>query len=105
MLDGIRTRDWLPRGYHARASPIRFGPLEDCIDDSPDRCEALDHIDCIDRLLRDLPDRTWLAIQLHYLEFIPLKAVGQRLGISEAGASLLCSRALKRIAKTAREGM
>jgi RNA polymerase sigma factor (sigma-70 family) len=105
MLDGLRSRDWLPRGYHAQSSPIRFGPLNDCIDLSPDQRQELEHVECIDRLLRDLPDRTWLAIQLHYLESIPLKAIGQRLGITEAGASLLCSRALKRIAKTAREAV
>jgi RNA polymerase sigma factor for flagellar operon FliA len=100
ILDGLRQRNPLPRIrrqaetlpwiIHLRDTPSPVAAFE----------EAVSLRNEIDALLLSLPDRIWFVLQLYYYEKFPMKQIGDYLGITEAGVSLICSRAVNRIRKS-----
>lgn len=98
MLEGMRTRCPLPKEFIYRDARPAIVRLQACADPVRAFSDRLATIDQADVLITPLPDRTWFALQLHYYEQHEMKQIGRRLGITEAGVSLMLSRAFKKIA-------
>lgn len=67
---------------------------------TPSRAASLrDEYARVERVLGGLPERHREAIRLAYLEELPHREIAARMGISEANARMLLSRALARLAR------
>lgn len=55
--------------------------------------------DLVRSAIGELPEREATAITLHYLQDIPLRAVGDHLGVTESRACQLCGQGIKRLRK------
>jgi RNA polymerase sigma factor FliA len=107
MLDGLRKSDVLTRTERARHDPAgpavrQLVPLHgdvECADDG-DAEQALVERGRIDELraaVARLPSRERSVVERHFVDGMRLKQIGAELGVTEARACQILSRALARL--------
>jgi RNA polymerase sigma factor (sigma-70 family) len=102
MLDGLRQRDWAPRGARRVAPPPQFHPLCSSLP-APAGNNRIEMRDALHKALRCLPRRDRLVLQLSFLEEMPLKQIGRCFGLSEAAISIIRRNAVNRAREVSRE--
>jgi RNA polymerase sigma factor for flagellar operon FliA len=107
MADELRKRDHLPRSARQAVSaglaedPGPPTPLSDeLVDELVDPTLALEHVETA-ALLRDaihaLPDRERFVMWLRLEDELPLREIGQLLGVTESRVSQIATKALERL--------
>jgi RNA polymerase sigma factor for flagellar operon FliA len=108
MLDGLRSEDLVSRSERSR---IRAGEcsasmteveLQDELTESrqeavDERLARLGEIAELRRLLPKLPEREQLVLQRHFFEELPLKVIGEQLGVTESRVCQIVSAAVSRL--------
>lgn len=95
MLDGLRARDWLPRGIRSAAAPApRILPFLECATQQRHADSLAMDRDWLGQIIAALPRRRRLLVQLHYFEELSLQQVAQCLGVTAACISQVHQRIL-----------
>jgi RNA polymerase sigma factor FliA len=108
MLDGLRSEDLVSRSERSR---IRAGEcsasmteveLQDEMTESQheavdERLARLGEIAELRRMLPKLSEREQLVLQRHFFEELPLKVIGEQLGVTESRVCQIVSAAVSRL--------
>jgi RNA polymerase sigma factor (sigma-70 family) len=99
ILDGLRERNWMPRGV--TRSPHMLSTLHPLSSQAPitTRSDQLESHEFTRQLLSFLPRRARLVLQLSYLEQMQLKEIAQCFGMTEAAISIVRRNAIRRLRK------
>lgn len=114
ILDGLRSVDTLTRGERrrARASAECTAPRVVSSDEEVEAAAAPSDGDVSDLLaqeemldelraaLNGLPERERLVVQRHFLDGVPMRAVGAELGVTESRISQIASGAVARLRRS-----
>ena len=113
VLDGLRTLDFLPRSIRKKArqagvaAPSILGlPTND--DGSETLAgggveQSVENSDLHEALLRemeDLPEKMRAVMHLYYQEGMKMRAIGERLGLTESRVSQIHSNAIARLRRS-----
>jgi RNA polymerase sigma factor FliA len=108
MLDGLRAEDLVSRSERSRIRTGDCSPsmveieLEDESIGSPsepadERLARLREIAELRRSLPSLPERERLVLQRHFFEELPLRVIGEQLGVTESRVCQIVSAAVSRL--------
>jgi RNA polymerase sigma factor (sigma-70 family) len=106
MQDGLRERDWIGRSVRESQRMVEVPRLlmlfranfNDMTDPRQRRPEEASTEREVRGMVDRLPRRARLALLLYFLEGLSMQATGQVFAMTEAGASMLIKRSVRRLA-------